>query len=510
MTKQTAIYARQSVDKKESLSIEGQIEQCENKLSKNDVPLIYKDKGYSGKNTSRPELQRLIEDIQANKIDRVIVYKLDRISRSITDFYKLFEIMQDHNCDFVSATEPFDTTGMGVFLMGVLALFAQLERENIQKRVKDNYYYRTATTGSWAGGPAPYGFKNGRNEENKPTLIPIPEEIEAVELMFALYCGVEHCSLGEVARNLNQRGYKPHKREVFDSVTVSKILQNPIYVKADPLLYSYFKTRKIKFLNKPDEWNGTRSAHVIGKKVGNANIRSYTTMAEQSIYLTNFPGFIQSAHYISVQEQLAENEQFARNNVLGQLEELGGKIKCKKCGYAVKSYSSSTNGRPYIDCYGNRSLKVCDQKIHKVNFYDLQEVVGKEIQKKLDGLDKLWKKKEKESNKFLEKIEQKKKEIDQLVKISMKGEKEERAVERVLSETQTELDNLELEYRRSLSASGIVEVYLSNNLTLEESIKNGVKYEDLNTEQKREVVQILVDRIYLTEDINTFEIGWKI
>ena len=82
--------------------------------------------------------------------------------------------MQEHNCDFVSATEPFDTTGMGVFLMGVLALFAQLERENIQKRVKDNYYYRTATTGSWAGGPAPFGFKNGRNEDKKPTLIPIP------------------------------------------------------------------------------------------------------------------------------------------------------------------------------------------------------------------------------------------------------------------------------------------------------------------------------------------------
>lgn len=510
MTKQIAIYTRQSIDKKESLSIEGQIEQCKRLLNET-VPLIYSDKGFSGKNTDRPELQRLINDIKLGKIDKVIVYKLDRISRNITDFYKLYEIMDEHKCEFISASESFDTSSaMGTAMMGILAVFAEMERKNIQKRVKDNYYYRTATTGSWAGGPAPYGFKNGRNEFNKPTLIPISEEIEAVKLMFSLYCGVEHCTLGEIARNLNNRGYKPHKRKVFDSVTVSKILQNPIYVKADSLLYSYFKTRKINFLNDEEKWDGTSSAHVIGKKVGNANIRSYTTMSEQSIYLTNFEGIIESVHYISVQEQLAENKQFARNNIMGQLEELGGKIKCKNCGYAVKSYSQSTNGRPYIDCYGNRSLKVCDKKINKVNFFELQEIIGKEIQKKLDGLNDLWKKKAEETFSYFQKIEEKKKEIDRLVKISMKGEQEEKAVERVLRETQTELDNLEFEYKRSLSASGIVEVYLNNNITLEESIKKGVKYEDLNIEQKREVVQILIDKIYLTEDINTFEIVWKI
>ena len=103
MMKQSAIYARQSVDKKESLSIEGQIELCQQKAPN---ALIYKDKGYSGKNTERPALQKLIEDIKAEKIDKVVVYKIDRISRNIVDFYGLWEIMEKHNCEIISHSEP--------------------------------------------------------------------------------------------------------------------------------------------------------------------------------------------------------------------------------------------------------------------------------------------------------------------------------------------------------------------------------------------------------------------
>lgn len=514
MTKQTAIYTRQSIDKKESLSIEGQIEQCESKLSKGEIYTVYKDKGYSGKNISRPELQRLITDIELDKVGKVIVYKLDRISRSITDFYKLFEIMQKHNCDFVSATEPFDTTGMGVFVMGMLALFAELERKNIQKRVKDNYYYRTATTGSWAGGPAPFGFKNGRNEQNKPTLIPIPKEIEAVELMFSLYYGVEQCTLGEVARNLNQRGYKPHKRDVFDSVTVSKILQNPIYVKADKVLYTYFKKRKIKFLNSEEEWNGTRTAHIIGKKVGNANIRSYTTMEEQSVYLTNFEGFIPSINYVSVQERLAENQQFTRNNTAGLLEELGGKLKCKSCGYAIKSYSQSTNGRPYLDCYGNRSLHTCKEKFNNINFWVLQETVGEEIQKQLDNLHGLWKERVDIAYKATKEIETKQAQLDEIINDFYDNKESneilKKAFKNKVEKLQTEINELEYRQQVALSSSGTLEIFLKHNLTLKESISKGIKYIDLNTEEKRQIIDFMIDKIYLTNDINTFEIAWKI
>lgn len=514
MTKQTAIYARQSIDKKESLSIEGQIEKCVHIL-KGETPVIYKDKGFSGKNTERPDLKRLITDIQLNKISKVIVYKLDRISRNITDFYKLYEIMEKHRCEFVSASECFDTSSaMGKAMMGILAIFAQMERENIQKRVKDNYYYRTATTGSWAGGPAPYGFKNGRNEQGKPTLIPIPEEQEAVKLMFALYYGVEHCTLGEVARNLNNRNYKPHKRDVFDSVTVSKILQNPIYVKADKVLYKYFKKRKIKFLNSEEEWDGTRTAHIIGKKVGNSNIRSYTTMEEQSVYLTNFEGFIPSINYVSVQDRLAENQQFTRNNTAGVLEELGGKLKCKSCGYAIKTYSQSTNGRPYLDCYGNRSLHTCKEKFNNINFWKLQEKVGEEIQKQLDNLHGLLQERVKIAYNITEEIKTKQAKLDEIIDTFINGEDSNditrKAFQKPVEKLQNEINELEYRQQIALSSSGTLEIFLKHNLTLKESINKGIKYKDLTTEEKRQIIDVMIDKIYLTNDINTFEIAWKI
>lgn len=508
MTKQTAIYARQSVDKKESLSIEGQIELCQ-AMGKDAI--IYKDKGYSGKNTERPELQRLLEDITADKIEKVIVYKLDRISRNITDFYKLYEIMNEHKCEFVSVSEAFDTSNaMGRAMMGILAVFAQMERENIQKRVKDNYYYRTATTGSWAGGPAPYGFKNGRNAQGKPTLIPIKEEIEAVQSAFALYYGADTCTLGEVARWLNTNGYKPHKREVFDSVTVSKILQNPIYVKADKTLYAYFKTRKINFLNDEDQWNGTTAAHVIGKKIGNSNIRKYTTMKEQSIYLTNFAGVLDSVVYINVQERLAKNEQFARANAGGALEELSGKLKCGCCGYAIKAYSKSTNGRPYLDCYGNRTLHLCKCRYNKVNFYDLQTLIGNEIQKQLDDMENLRYQKAVENAELEEQINSIKADIDKLIALSLHSDLTAEALVSAIEQKQSELNQLELKHQMNKTSANMTKVYFSSNVNIRHEFENGLIYDNLRTEQKKEVVGLLIDKINLTEDINTFEIVWNI
>lgn len=508
MMKQSAIYARQSVDKKESLSIEGQIELCKQKAP---TALIYKDKGYSGKNTERPDFQKLIADIKADKIDKVIVYKIDRISRNIVDFYGLWEIMEKHNCEIISHSEPIDTTTTyGRGMMGILAIFAQMERENIQKRVKDNYYYRTAQTGSWAGGPAPFGFKNGRNEQNKPTLIPIDEEMEAVCAAFALYGGVDSCTLGEVARWLNDNGYKPHKRDVFDSVTVSKILQNPIYVKADETLYAYFRTRKINFLNNEEQWDGTRSAHVIGKKVGNANIRKYTTMKEQSIYLTNFEGVIQSVIYINVQERLARNEQFARANAGGVLEELSGKLKCSCCGYAIKSYSKSTNGRPYLDCYGNRSLHTCKEKYNKIDFYDLQIAVGKEIQKQLDNMEELRHKKAVENAEIEEQMEGVKADIDKLIEIALHSDLTAEALVSAIEMKQSELNQLELKYQLNRTAADVTMVYFSSNINIREEFERGIVYEELRESQKREVVSLLIDKIKLTNDINTFEIIWNI
>ena len=122
-----AAYARQSVEKKNSLSIEGQIDLCQ-KAAGQELT-VYEDKGYSGKNTERPAFQKLIRDIKYGKISRLYVYRLDRFSRSVADFGNLWEILQANNVEFVSVNENFDTsTPMGRAMLHIIMVFAQLEQ----------------------------------------------------------------------------------------------------------------------------------------------------------------------------------------------------------------------------------------------------------------------------------------------------------------------------------------------------------------------------------------------
>ena len=107
--REDCIYARQSVDRKDSISIESQIGFCKYEL-KGGSCKVFKDKGYSGKNTDRPEFQKLLGEIRKGRVRRVIVYKLDRISRSILDFANMMELFQEYDVEFVSSTEKFDTS----------------------------------------------------------------------------------------------------------------------------------------------------------------------------------------------------------------------------------------------------------------------------------------------------------------------------------------------------------------------------------------------------------------
>ena len=152
-----ALYFRQSVERVDSISIESQLEYCKYETRGNPYK-EYIDRGYSGKNTNRPAFEEMLEDIRQGKISRVIVYKLDRISRSILDFANMMDIFQKYNVEFVSSTERFDTsTPIGRAMLNICIVFAQLERETIQKRVTDAYYSR-CKRGFYMGGRIPYGL----------------------------------------------------------------------------------------------------------------------------------------------------------------------------------------------------------------------------------------------------------------------------------------------------------------------------------------------------------------
>ena len=463
--RQEAIYARQSVDKKDSVSIEAQIEQCR-ALAKTQEPLVFQDKGFSGKNTERPELKRLFDAVRAGHISTVYVYKLDRISRNIVDFNQLYQTMEAYGTEFVSVNEKFDTSSvMGRAMMQIIAVFAQMERETIQQRVKDNYYYRI-TDGRWAGGPAPYGYKNARTENNVPTLKPVPEELNLVRAAFSLYDGTAHLSLASLCTWLYNQGYRTRKGGKFVSCTLSRIMQNPVYVQADQKLYKYFQTKKIKFLNEQEEWDGSTSCCIVAKKKGNSSLSKYEDMKEQSVYLTNIPGIVPSHLYISVQSRLKKNEQFKRANSPSALEELAGKLKCASCGHTIKSYSQSTNMRPYLSCLGRATHKICGESYRKVNFETLQEQIGREIQGYLDSIEGRERQKQEENRKLETRKEELKKELDNLIALAAKGGLTAEVLQAAIEERQTEINGIELKVQMNTSAVDFLKVNLENNSEL--------------------------------------------
>lgn len=139
MEKYDAIYGRKSVERIDSISIESQIEYCQYEVRGGKYK-TFTDNGFSGKNVDRPQFQVMMEAIRRGEINRVIVYRLDRISRSILDFSTMMEEFQKYGVEFVSCTEKFDTsTPMGRAMLNICIVFAQLERETIQQRVTDAY-----------------------------------------------------------------------------------------------------------------------------------------------------------------------------------------------------------------------------------------------------------------------------------------------------------------------------------------------------------------------------------
>src|SRR6516162_9879227 len=211
-----AIYTRKSTEHNLDLaftSLDAQREACEAYIKSQAhegwrlVPERYDDGAFSGASLDRPAVQKLLADVRVGKIDIVLVYKVDRLTRSLADFAKLIELFDQHSVSFMSVTQSFNTTSsMGRLTLNVLLSFAQFEREVIGERVRDKIA-ASKRKGLWVGGPIPLGYATTNKK-----LIVVPEEAETVRTMFRLYleCG----SLGALAEELARRKIMS-KRKMF-------------------------------------------------------------------------------------------------------------------------------------------------------------------------------------------------------------------------------------------------------------------------------------------------------
>jgi site-specific DNA recombinase len=172
----------------------------------------YDDGGYSGGSTDRPDLQRLLDDIRARKVDVIVVYKVDRLTRSLADFAKLVELFDSHGVSFVSVTQQFNTTtSMGRLTLNVLLSFAQFEREVTSERIRDKIA-ASKRKGLWVGGNLPLGYemKDGK-------IAVVEEEAELVRSIFQRY--LELGSVNELLRDLKERDIRTKSRLLSTGAT---------------------------------------------------------------------------------------------------------------------------------------------------------------------------------------------------------------------------------------------------------------------------------------------------
>jgi site-specific DNA recombinase len=197
------------------------------------VPDRYDDGGISGGTLERPALKRLVADVEDGRIDCVVVYKVDRLNRSLTDFAKLVDVFERHGVSFVSVTQHFcTTTSMGRLTLNILLSFAQFEREVIGERIRDKFA-ASRSRGKWMGGRPPLGY-----DVRDRKLVVNPAEAELVRLIFRRFLDLGSALL--LIRELNAQGHQTkswmtqsgtfRKGRPFDKGTLYKILRNRTYI----------------------------------------------------------------------------------------------------------------------------------------------------------------------------------------------------------------------------------------------------------------------------------------
>ncbi|MBS6396648.1 MAG: recombinase family protein [Clostridiales bacterium] len=343
-----ALYSRQSIEKADSISIESQLEYCRYETHGNPYK-EYIDRGYSGKDTNRPAFEELLKDVKRGRIQRVIVYKLDRISRSILDFANMMDIFQKYHVEFVSSTERFDTsTPIGRAMLSICIVFAQLERETIQKRVTDAYYSR-CRRGLYMGGRVPYGFvKTDTIIDGVKTsmYMPAPKEAEQICLMYALYADPEN-SLGDIIKYFHEHGIRHLRGGVWSTARISEMLRNPIYVRADAEVYGFFKEQGADVISPVSDFTGCNACYLYKGPAARTGRRSDLT--DKEVVLAPHEGIVSSADWVKCRLRCLGNRQSTRTNK-AKNSWLAGKVKCGKCDCSLIVAKANTKRHRYFIC----------------------------------------------------------------------------------------------------------------------------------------------------------------
>ena len=356
-----AIYSRKSKFTGKGESIGNQVELCKehirNFFGEGYVErcVVFEDEGFSGGNLMRPAVQKMMADVRKHKFKAIVVYRLDRISRNISDFTGLTDELNKLGVSFVSIREQFDTsTPMGRAMMFIISVFSQLERETIAERIRDNMH-ELAKTGRWLGGNTPLGFKSeavskvtvdGKARKSFK-LVPVAEEADIPQMIFDLY--TETDSLTAVEAELLRRRIKTKQGKDFTRFAIKAILQNPVYMVADEDAYRYFTERHADVCFPEDAFDGTYGIMAYNRTDQEKGRTTVLLPVDAWIIaIGQHPGFVPSKQWIKVQESLDRNKSKGYRKPRNNEALLTGLLFCS-CGdrmYPKLSQRVTADGEP--------------------------------------------------------------------------------------------------------------------------------------------------------------------
>lgn len=364
-----AIYSRKSVATGKRESIENQIEMCKQYISSYLPPLsshtvsVYEDEGYSAKNMDRPQFQQMLQDIRKRSFDYLICYRLDRISRSVSDFAGLVEELNQLGIAFICIKEKFDTsTPMGKAMMYIASVFAQLERETIAERVRDNMFM-LARSGRWLGGTAPTGYTACHKKiisvdghiKNTCQLTANWKELAIVSSIYQDF--FRHHSLTAVVKCTKKQKHKTRTGKDFSITSIKEILQNPVYCIADLNAYAYFTEQQTDVCFSPESCSNTLGLLTYHKRDYSRNAKRLPT-SQWIVAIGQHPGIIAGSDWVRAQQLLQKNKKHStKRKASNQYALLSGILTCGQCGEVMlaKARSNHPTAFDYI----------CRQKLHK-------------------------------------------------------------------------------------------------------------------------------------------------
>lgn len=361
-----AVYARKSKYNAAGESIENQVSLCKeyafHKFGDDCQIQVYEDEGYTGGNMERPMFQKFLNDCKETPFAALVCYRLDRISRSVSDFSTVLDQLQESGVDFISINESFDTsTPMGRAMMYIASVFAQLERETIAERVRDNKYM-LAHTGRWQGGTVPQGYQAQQieyiDESGKKRkyfqLVQDQEWAPTIAMLYSKY--IELGSFAQLEAYLLKNSIYTIKGKEYTRAGLQSLIRNPVYAVNSPEVYDYMLQQGVQMANDREAYDGTKGLIGYSKtqQYGKYAKRRKLSKENWIVAVGNHAGIIPGNVWVQAQQVMESNSGAYVRTGTGQNDLFSGILFCEKCGHRmiVKCNRRNKNGEQvfYYKC----------------------------------------------------------------------------------------------------------------------------------------------------------------